>query len=69
MNVKCTDGEFPAKFTSESVRQVKGRRDWSDCRPGAFFLNRSREERVSPLQLLSVRFSGNSGGTAESFSP
>lgn len=38
---------------------------YPDCRPGADFLNISREVRVSPIQLSSARVTGNSGGTTE----
>jgi len=66
--VKGIEGEFWFKNRLQrAVGWCKAAEVWIDCRPGARFLNSSREMRVSPLQRLSARNSGKSGGTAEVF--
>ena len=65
----CVEGEVPPqKVLSESAWPVKMRKNCERMvAPELSFLIRSREDRVSPLQRLSARTSGKSGGTADVF--
>ena len=69
MELKHSEREVPFPAGAENARVVRahiGRLGWS---PGSGPFERySRTVRVSPIQLFE-RPKGNSGGTAENFSP
>ena len=65
IRIHALKGKFYVHPNLESARLVKGYAGNVNGRPGADCLNIGRGVRVCPLQLLSARVSGNSGGTAE----